>query len=250
MSAIVLIPARMAARRLPGKPLAAIAGEAMIVHVWRRAVAAAIGPVVVVAGDEAIARAVREAGGEAVATDPALPSGTDRVAAALAEIDPGRRYRTVVNLQGDLPGLDAAALAAVLAALDASGCDLATLAAESREKASRRDPAVVKAVVAWDSDGALGRALYFTRAAAPAGAGPLWHHVGLYAWRRAALERFVTLPPSPLERRESLEQLRALEAGMTVAVARIATVPLAVDTPADLARARERMAPPAAEGPP
>ncbi len=243
MSAIVLIPARMASRRLPGKPLATIAGEAMIVHVWRSAVAAGIGPVVVAAGDEAIAQAVREAGGEAVATDPALPSGTDRIAAALAAIDPGRRYRSAVNLQGDLPGLDPASLATVLAALDEGGGALATLVAESRDEASRDDPAVVKAVVAWNADGALGRALYFTRSAAPAGDGPLWHHVGLYAWRREALERFVALSPSPLERRESLEQLRALEAGMTVAVARIAAAPLAVDTPADLARARDEMAP-------
>ena len=247
MSAIVLIPARMASRRLPGKPLATIAGEAMIVHVWRRAVAAAIGPVAVAAGDEAIARAVRQAGGQAVATAPALPSGTDRIAAALATIDPARRYRMAVNLQGDLPGLDPASLTTVLAALDASGCDLATLAVESRDRASRRNPAVVKAVVAWNDAGTLGRALYFTRAAAPAGEGPLWHHVGLYAWRREALERFVTLAPSPLERRESLEQLRALEAGMTIAVAPIAAAPLAVDTPADLARARTAL--PAAERP-
>ena len=247
MSAIVLIPARMASRRLPGKPLATIAGEAMIVHVWRRAVAAAIGPVAVAAGDEAIAQAVRRAGGQAVATAPALPSGTDRIAAALAAIDPARRYRMAVNLQGDLPGLDPASLTAVLAALDASGCDLATLAAESRDRASRHNPAVVKAVVAWNGAGTLGRALYFTRAAAPTGEGPLWHHVGLYAWRREALERFVTLAPSPLERRESLEQLRALEAGMTIAVAPIAAAPLAVDTPADLARARTALA--AAERP-
>ena len=247
MSAIVLIPARMASRRLPGKPLATIAGEAMIVHVWRRAVAAAIGPVAVAAGDEAIARAVHQAGGQAVATAPALPSGTDRIAAALAAIDPARRYRMAVNLQGDLPGLDPASLTAVLAALDESGCDLATLAVESRDRASRCNPAVVKAVVAWNDTGTLGRALYFTRAAAPAGEGPLWHHVGLYAWRREALERFVALAPSPLERRESLEQLRALEAGMTIAVAPIAAAPLAVDTPADLARARTALS--AAEHP-
>jgi 3-deoxy-manno-octulosonate cytidylyltransferase (CMP-KDO synthetase) len=239
MKPILLIPARMASMRLPDKPLADIAGVPMIVRVWDRAMAAGLGPVVVAAGEAAIVTAVEAAGGQAVLTDPALPSGSDRIWAALGMIDPGGKHDVVINLQGDLPALDPAHLTTVAAALEKSGADIATLAAAIDNDADRDNPAVVKAVVAWDADGALGRALYFTRLPAPGGDGALWHHVGLYAFRREALESFVALPPSPLEKREKLEQLRALEAGMTIAVARVDAPPLSVDTPHDLARARE-----------
>jgi 3-deoxy-manno-octulosonate cytidylyltransferase (CMP-KDO synthetase) len=234
---VLLIPARMASTRLPNKPLADIAGLPMIVRVWRQAVAAGLGPVVVAAGEPQIVAAVEAAGGRAVLTDPDLPSGSDRIWAALGHLD--TRHDVIVNLQGDLPALDPAQLRTVVAALDKSGADIATLTAAIDNDADRTNPAVVKAVVAWDASGALGRALYFTRATAPTGEGPLFHHVGLYAYRREALESFVALPPSPLELREKLEQLRALEAGMTIAVARVDEAPLSVDTPDDLERARK-----------
>ncbi len=238
---IVIIPARLAATRLPGKPLADIAGEAMIVHVWRRAVAAAIGPVVVAAGDPAIAAAIRAVGGTAVDTDPDLPSGSDRIAAALATHDPGERHDAVINLQGDLPEIAPEAIRAVLAPLAVAGTDIATLAAPIADAAEAANPDVVKAVVEPEGDGRTARALYFSRHAVPSGAGPLWHHIGLYAFRRAALARFVALPPGVLERRERLEQLRALAAGMTVRVGFVDTVPPGVDSPADLAAARQRL---------
>jgi 3-deoxy-manno-octulosonate cytidylyltransferase (CMP-KDO synthetase) len=236
---IVLIPARLASTRLPDKPLAPIAGEPMIVHVWRRAVAAGVGPVVVACAEEAIAAAVRAAGGEAVLTDPALPSGTDRIHQALTRLDPERRFQRVVNLQGDLPTLDPSALAHVLEPLDRLGTDLATLANPTEDPHDIADPNVVKAVISFAPERpALGRALYFTRASAPSGPGPVWHHIGIYAFRRDALERFAVLPPSPLEQRERLEQLRALEHGMTIGVRLVEVVPFGVDTPADLAKAR------------
>ncbi|HKY17568.1 MAG TPA: 3-deoxy-manno-octulosonate cytidylyltransferase [Rhizomicrobium sp.] len=239
MNPILLIPARMASARLPGKPLAGIGGVPMIVRVWARAVAAGLGPVVVAAGESEIVAAVEKAGGRAVLTDPSLPSGSDRIWAALAAADPKGAHDVVVNLQGDLPALDPEQLKAVVAALARSGADIATLAAPIDNEPDRMNPAVVKAVVAWDADERLGRALYFTRTTAPGGEGTLYHHVGLYAYRRAALERFVALPPSPLEMRENLEQLRALEAGMRIAVARVDEAPLSVDTPADLEKARK-----------
>ncbi|HKQ46179.1 MAG TPA: 3-deoxy-manno-octulosonate cytidylyltransferase [Rhizomicrobium sp.] len=239
MNPILLIPARMASARLPGKPLAGIGGVPMIVRVWARAVAAGLGPVVVAAGESEIAAAVEKAGGRAVLTDPGLPSGSDRIWAALTAADPKGAHDVVVNLQGDLPALDPEQLKAVVAALAKSGADIATLAAPIDNEPDRMNPAVVKAVVAWDADERLGRALYFTRTTAPGGEGTLYHHVGLYAYRRAALERFVALPPSPLEMRENLEQLRALEAGMSIAVARVDEAPLSVDTPADLQKARK-----------
>lgn len=242
MKPIVLIPARMASTRLPGKPLADIAGQPMIVRVWRRAVAAGVGPVVVAAAEPAIREAVEIAGGRAVMTEPALPSGSDRVFAALERIDAAYAHDVVVNLQGDLPALDPSHIRAVVDALAASGADMATLAAEIEDEADRSNTNVVKAVVAWDVSGSRGRALYFTRAQAPFGDGPLFHHVGLYAYRREALARFVTLEPSALEKRERLEQLRALEAGMSIAVALIDEVPLSVDTPDDLERARRLLA--------
>lgn len=238
MNPILLIPARMAATRLPGKPLADIGGVPMIVRVWQRAMAAGLGPVVVAAAEQAVADAVRAAGGGAVLTDPALPSGSDRIRAALAELDPDGRHDVVINLQGDLPDLDPSWLRRVAGLLADSGADIATLAAPIDNDADRANPAVVKVVAAWDGAEQQGRCLYFTRAAAPGGEGTLWHHVGLYAYTRAALERFVALAPSPLEKREKLEQLRALEAGMTIAVARVDAPPLSVDTPEDLARAR------------
>jgi 3-deoxy-manno-octulosonate cytidylyltransferase (CMP-KDO synthetase) len=237
MNPIVVIPARMASTRLPGKPLADIAGLPMIVRVWRQAIAADIGPVVVAAGDADIAKAIVDAGGKAEMTPPDLPSGTDRVFAAVQQVDPEGVHDVVINLQGDLPALDPAAIRDVGAALAPTGADIATLAAEIDDPADYDNPNVVKPVVVWDVTGTRGRALYFTRARAPHGEGPLYHHVGIYACRRAALARMVALPPSPLELREKLEQLRALEAGMTIAVARIASVPLSVDTPADLQRA-------------
>lgn len=239
---LVIIPARLAATRLPDKPLATIAGAPMIVHVWRRAVAADIGPVVVACGDRAIAEAVEAAGGEAVMTDPDLPSGSDRVQAAAAIRDPDGRYGVVVNLQGDLPAIDPALIRAALRPLREPEVDIATLAVPTDDPGERGNPNVVKAVISL-ADGAavgpmVGRALYFTRAAAPSGAGPVWHHIGIYAWRRPALDRFVALPRSPLEKREKLEQLRALEAGMRIDAAIVDGVPFGVDTPEDLARAR------------
>jgi 3-deoxy-manno-octulosonate cytidylyltransferase (CMP-KDO synthetase) len=238
VNSIIIIPARMGSTRLPGKPLADIGGEPMIVRVWRRAIAASAGPVLVAAGEEAIAGAIRAAGGTAILTDPDLPSGSDRVYAALTAFDPEGRFDAVVNLQGDLPALDGDAVRNVLSALDATGADIATLAAPISDPSEADNPNVVKAVVAWEANGRRGRALYFTRAPAPHGEGELFHHVGIYAYRRAALTRFVALPPSALEQREKLEQLRALEAGMTMAVARVDAVPLSVDTPADLSAAR------------
>ena len=241
MSAIVLIPARLASTRLPGKPLVEIGGEAMIVRVWRRAVEAGAGRVVVAAAEAEIAGAVIAAGGEAVLTAADLPSGSDRIHQALAQVDPDGIYDVVVNVQGDLPTLDPDAVRSAIEALEVGNAEIATLVAEICDDAERHDPNVVKAVVAWDSD-ETGKALYFTRVAAPWGEGPLWHHIGLYAYRREALERFVALPVSALERREKLEQLRAIEAGMTMAVARVDSIPLGVDTPADLERARALLA--------
>ena len=235
---LVIIPARLAATRLPDKPLATIAGAPMIVHVWRRAVAADIGPVIVACGDRAIADAIEHAGGEAVMTDPDLPSGSDRVHAAAAIHDPESRYGTVVNLQGDLPAIEPALIRAALTPLREPAVDIATLVVPTVDPAERDNPNVVKAVMSFPDGAAVGRALYFTRAAAPAGPGPVWHHIGIYAWRRPALARFVGLPPSPLEKREKLEQLRALEAGMRIDAAVADGVPFGVDTPEDLARMR------------
>ena len=239
---IVLIPARMASQRLPGKPLADIAGRPMIVHVLERAEAAAIGPVVVACAEPAIADAVESAGGRAVLTRPDHASGSDRIFEALQAIDPAGEHDAVVNLQGDLPTLAPGLPAQALALLADPAVDVGTLAAEIADPAERADPNVVKAVVSHRPGSAQGRALYFTRATAPSGEGPLWHHIGLYAYRREALARFITLPPSPLERRERLEQLRVLEDGMRIEVAFVDTVPLGVDTPAQLARARALIA--------
>jgi 3-deoxy-manno-octulosonate cytidylyltransferase (CMP-KDO synthetase) len=234
---LILIPARMAATRLPGKPLADIAGAPMIVHVLRRAEAAAIGPVAVATDSPEIEAAVHKAGGCVVMTRADHASGSDRIVEALATIDPDRRAAIVVNLQGDLPTLDVSAIKAALTPLADEDVDIATLAAEITRAEERDDPAVVKVVGTPVAPARL-RALYFTRASAPYGDGALYHHIGLYAFRRAALERFAALPPSALEKREKLEQLRALEAGMRIDAAIVDTVPLGVDTPEDLARAR------------
>ena len=227
----------MASTRLPGKPLADIAGRPLIVRVLGRAIEADVGPVLIACCEPEVAEAVRAAGGEAVMTDPELPSGSDRIRAALDAFDPGRRFDRIVNLQGDLPTVPPEDIRAALALLDDPKVDIGTVAARIVREEERTNPNVVKAVF-----GADGRALYFTRATAPTGPGPLFHHIGLYAWRRTALERFTALPPSPLEQREKLEQLRALEAGMRIDVAVVDSVPLGVDTPADLARARELLA--------
>ncbi len=238
MNPLVVIPARMASTRLPGKPLARIAGVPMVVHVLRQALAAGIGPVAVACAEPEIAEAVERAGGRAVLTDPALRSGSDRVHAALALLDPEAAHDVVVNLQGDQPAVPPAHLRAVLLPLDDPGVDLATLVAPVASAAEAAAPSVVKAACAFAEGQATAPALYFSRAAIPWGEGPLWHHIGLYAWRRVALDRFVALPESPLERRESLEQLRALEAGMRIACARVEQASFGVDTPADLAHAR------------
>ena len=234
---LILIPARMAATRLPGKPLADICGVPMIVHVLRRAQAAAIGQVVVATDSAEVAAIVDKAGGRAVLTRTDHVSGSDRIFEALGKVDSQRRAEIVVNLQGDLPTLAPAAIAAALTPLADPAVDIATLAAEIKLAEERDNPNVVKVVGTPVAPARL-RALYFTRATAPAGDGPLYHHIGLYAFRRAALERFVKLPPSVLERREKLEQLRALEAGMRIDVAIVEEVPLGVDTPEDLAKAR------------
>lgn len=243
---IVLIPARLKATRLPDKPLADINGVPMIVHVWRRAREADIGPVLVAAGEKEIVDAVKQAGGEAVLTRPDHPSGSDRIWEAVERFDPDRRHDAVVNVQGDLPTIEPKAVRAALAPLDEAEVDIATIAAEITREEEKTDPNVVKPVVAFTRGGRggippIGRALYFTRVTAPGGAGPLYHHIGLYAYRRAALERFVKMPPGILEQRERLEQLRALEAGMRIDVALVDTVPLGVDTEADLLRARQML---------
>jgi 3-deoxy-manno-octulosonate cytidylyltransferase (CMP-KDO synthetase) len=234
---LILIPARMASTRLPGKPLADIAGLPMIVQVLRRAEAARLGPAVVACDDEIIATAVEKAGGRAIMTRADHPSGSDRIFEALGVVDPKGRVRIIVNVQGDLPTIAPADIAAALVPLNDPAVDIATLAAEIHKTEERTNPNVVKVVGTPVVPGRL-RALYFTRATAPAGDGPLYHHIGLYAYRRAALERFVKLPPSPLEQREKLEQLRAVEAGMRIDVAIVETVPLGVDTPQDLETAR------------
>lgn len=238
---MILVPARMTATRLPGKPLADIAGLPMIVQVWRRAREADIGPVYVAADDAAIVAAVRDHGGEAILTRPDHPSGSDRIHEALGLVDPDGRHDVIVNVQGDLPTIDPAAVRASIAPLAEPSVDIATLAAEIVREEEKTNPNVVKVVGSPIGESRL-RALYFTRATAPHGDGPLFHHIGLYAYRRAALGRFVSLPPSVLERREKLEQLRALEAGMRIDVEIVATVPLGVDTPDDLERARTILA--------
>ena len=239
-SNIVLIPARMASSRLPGKVLADIGGLPMIVHVVNRAVEADIGRVVVATDSSEVHDAVEAGGGEAVMTDPGHPSGSDRIYEAVQRLDPEGRFETVINVQGDLPTIDPNLIQSAVALLENPDTDIGTLACEIRDEDEKSNPNVTKVVGSPLSDQTL-RALYFTRARAPSGEGPLYHHIGLYAYRRDALSRFVSLPPSTLERRESLEQLRALEDGMRIDVALVDTVPLGVDTPADLDKARQQL---------
>lgn len=231
----------MASTRLPGKPLADLGGRPMIVEVARRSAAAQIGRVVVATDDEGVRAAVEKAGFEVAMTRADHASGSDRIFEALGRIDPEGRVARIVNVQGDLPTIDPALIRAALDLLDDPAVDIGTLAAEITEPGERTNPNVVKAVGSPLSATRL-RALYFTRATAPYGEGPLFHHIGLYAYRRRALERFVALPPSALESREKLEQLRALEAGMRIDVAIVDTVPLGVDTPDDLEKARLMLA--------
>ncbi|MBE0693280.1 MAG: 3-deoxy-manno-octulosonate cytidylyltransferase [Aquamicrobium sp.] len=237
MSILVLIPARMAATRLPGKPLADIAGRPMIAHVADRAAASGIGRVVIATDSAEIRDAAQAFGHEAVMTASHHQSGSDRIFEALETLDPGRRVEAVLNLQGDLPTIEPALIGRAAALLDEPAVDIGTLGAGIVRDEEKTNPNVVKIVGSPLSPDRL-RALYFTRATAPWGEGPLYHHIGIYAWRRAALERFVSLPPSALEKREKLEQLRALEAGMRIDAAIVDTVPLGVDTPDDLERAR------------
>jgi 3-deoxy-manno-octulosonate cytidylyltransferase (CMP-KDO synthetase) len=238
---VVLIPARLASSRLPGKPLADICGEPMIVHVWRRAIEAGIGPVIVAADDSRVVAAVEAAGGRAVLTRADHQSGSDRIFEALGAVDPGGAYDIVVNVQGDLPTIEQATVRASLIPLADRAVDIATLATPIRRAEEKDDPNVVKAIGTEVAPGRL-KALYFTRARAPWGEGQLLHHIGLYAYRRDALRLFVSTPPSPLERRERLEQLRALEAGMRIDVMVVDAAPLGVDTPEDLERARTMLA--------
>jgi 3-deoxy-manno-octulosonate cytidylyltransferase (CMP-KDO synthetase) len=235
---LVLIPARMAATRLPGKPLLEMAGLPMIVHVLRRAEAAGVGRVAVATDTAEIAAIVTAHGGDAVMTRADHPSGSDRIFEALGALDPNREVEIVVNLQGDFPTIGADNIRDVLTPLTDPKVDIATLAAEIHTEEEATNPNVVKAVGSVVGPRRL-RALYFTRATAPHGEGPRYHHIGLYAYRRAALERFVQLPPSPLERQEKLEQLRALEAGMRIDIGIVDTVPRGVDTPADLETTRQ-----------
>jgi len=235
-----MIPARLAATRLPGKPLAEISGVPMIVHVWRRAIAAEVGPVVVACGDRAIADAIEAAGGRSVMTDPDQPTGSDRIHEAIAHLDPGRTFDAVINVQGDLPLLDPAAVRVAFAGLAGADIDIATLAALIEDEAALADTSVNKVVAGFTDQTHPARALYFSKAIVPWGDGPHYEHIGLYAYRREALERFVGLPRGVLEQRERLEQLRALEAGMSISVSLIEASRLGVqvDTPADLERAR------------
>ena len=239
LNPIVLIPSRMGSTRLPNKPLADIAGFPMIVQVLRRALEADIGPVLVACGEKDIFDVVSDAGGDAVLTSPNHNSGSDRIYEALSKIDVERRFNVIVNLQGDLPTIDCTCMHAILEPLKAAACDISTLVAEIIREEEKDNPDVVKAAVALEKGARIGRALYFSRCIIPAGHGPFFHHIGIYAYRRTALESFVKFSPGVLEVRERLEQIRALENGLRIDAALVDTVPLGVDTPADLARARE-----------
>lgn len=239
MNPIIVIPARLAATRLPNKPLADIHGEAMIVHCWRRAMEADLGPVLIAAGEQEIVDVIKSVGGDVVLTNPDHPSGSDRVWEAVMRRDPDGKHDIIVNVQGDLPTLDPAAIRASIEPLSNIQVDIATLVAEITRDEERTNPNVVKAFAGFKEGSNTARALTFTRATAPYGEGPLYHHIGLYAYRRHALEQFIGLAPGILEKREKLEQLRALEAGLRIDVRLVDTVPLGVDTPEDLERARK-----------
>jgi 3-deoxy-manno-octulosonate cytidylyltransferase (CMP-KDO synthetase) len=238
MNPIVLIPARMGAARLPGKPMADIGGAPMILRVYRQALAADVGPVAVACADPEIAWAIEAAGGRAVLTDPDLPSGSDRILAALEALDPIGQHDVVVNLQGDMPFVDPSLIEACVDLLSAEPvCDIATVVAPEASPDDRTNADVVKAVLALEAGGHYGRALYFTRSTLY-GPGPIWRHIGIYGYRRLALERFCAAPPSPLERREKLEQLRAMELGLSLWASIAREAPISVDNAADLAAAR------------
>ncbi|USG61739.1 3-deoxy-manno-octulosonate cytidylyltransferase [Sneathiella marina] len=236
---IIVIPARMASTRLPGKPLADIDGKPMIVQVLRRAEEADIGPAIVACAEPEIVEVVEAAGGQAILTRADHPSGSDRVFEAMEIFDPEGQYDAVVNLQGDLPALDPGAVSAVFQPLSVPDVDISTLVAEITDPTELDDESAVKAVVSFPENSKTGRAIWFSRFKSPWGMGPHYHHIGIYAYRRDALKRFVSLPVAPLEAREKLEQLRALEAGMRIDAALVDTVPLGVDTPGDLARIRQ-----------
>jgi len=237
MNPLIMIPARMAATRLPDKPLAEIGGKLMIVRAYESALNSGL-PVVVAAGDQAIVDAIVDIGGQAILTDPDLPSGSDRIRAALEAIDPDGQYDAVINLQGDMPFADPGLATACAALLHGEpSCDIATLVAPEADASDRTNPDVVKAVLALEAGERHGKALYFTRSTLY-GDAPVWRHIGIYGYRREALLRFCAAPPSPLEKREKLEQLRALEMGLAIWAAVIAEAPLSVDNPDDLAAAR------------
>ncbi|NBX74571.1 MAG: 3-deoxy-manno-octulosonate cytidylyltransferase [Alphaproteobacteria bacterium] len=238
MMPLVLIPARLAATRLPHKPLAMLAGAPLVVHVLRRAEESNVGRVVVAAGDQEIVDVVRAAGGEAVLTDPALPSGTDRIWAALQHIDPQEKYQAIINVQGDLPTLDPRLIQRVYELVQQPQVDMATLVTPFKPHENKEKSQYVKAVVEWQND-QQGRALYFSRACVPWGEGPHDHHIGLYAYRRQALQRFTEQPAGLLEQREKLEQLRALAMGLRIEVGRVNDAPPGVDTPDELEMARK-----------
>lgn len=241
MKPVILIPARMASTRLPNKPLADLNGEPMIVAVWRRAIEADLATVWVATDTPEIADAIQAVGGNAVMTSPDHPSGSDRIYEAISRIDPEKRYDLLLNVQGDLPTVAADTIRAVFEPLKDMDVDISTPVAQIHSDEERTASSVVKMIGTPVSPGRF-RALYFTRATAPWGEGPLYHHIGLYGWKRAALERFVQLSPSPLEQREKLEQLRALEHGMRIDAVEVDEVPLGVDTLADLEEARRRLA--------
>lgn len=235
---LVIIPTRLAATRLPNKPLADLHGKPMIVHVWEKAMRANVGPVIVASADQAILDAVRTLGGEGVLTDPALPTGTDRVKAAMDLYDPQEKYSHIINIQGDLPTLDPSLVRESLEPFKDPFVDMATLATLIEDPHELNDTNVVKISLSLEEGENIGRALYFSRNLIPSGEGPHYHHIGLYAYTRACLNRYVNLPVNPLEVREKLEQLRALAHGLRIDVKVVKTkAPFGVDTPADLEKA-------------
>jgi 3-deoxy-manno-octulosonate cytidylyltransferase (CMP-KDO synthetase) len=238
---IIVIPARMASTRLPGKPLADINGLPMIVHVWRRAVAANVGQVLVAAAENEIAETIRFAGGDAIVTDPALPSGSDRIAEALQLRDPARRFGFVVNLQGDLPTIDSLSIQRCLAGLVNEQAEISTIAASIDTEADVLNPNIVKAITPLSDDREVAFARDFVRHVGPEHEAPYWHHIGVYAYRRSSLDRFVSLPVSARETERNLEQMRAIDNGMSIVVVRVEKVPLGVDTPVELEIARQML---------
>ncbi len=241
MNPVIIIPTRLSSTRLPNKPLATIAGQPMILHVLRRTEKSGVGPVIVASGDRKIADLINQAGGTAVITDPNLPSGSDRVFEALEKFDPTSSFDVIINLQGDLPTIDPNIIQTAFKSLNNSLVDIGTLATEIKDNGEKEDPNIVKVAVSFPSGQTIGRAIYFSRAIVPAGEGSHYHHIGIYAYRREALKNFVALPESSLEKREKLEQLRALEAGMRIDVSLVDTFPDGVDTPADLERVRRKL---------